>query len=809
MKQRRSQFRLAAMLAVVSLALLTILVLHDSPPIAEPPLKTVFAQPAFVPPADVEERSGAEPAFEGEASPPVRVATSSAIVSIAVQVVNSLGNEPVPHAELLLDPSPDGVSQWLRVNGDGRAWLELPEAWEQVVMRVRASGFAEARVTIELEGEQLTRVIELRPIDGYIGRVTTTLGDGIAGARVTVWRSWPARPAFVYSAAGADSPTDGAPRAAVLAARSERLVELVTDALGYYRIGPLDERNVVDLVVAVAETKQASAPLRVPMPHPGNELPDLVVYPVTSLRGQVVDPEGNPVVGVSIEFDASPGAVRTVERVALTDGSGHFSFDHHLGTHHLRVQAPDHELRAADHLGLDLPLVPSREPRRSAVDTAGMIIALQPPWIRLDPGLTTPRVELANKGHVSGVVTGTDGRGVGRQALLTLSTLSSASAWEVLAVERIHGDWSFHLTVPARDANRQLRLSVSDAHYEPYEVDVAATAHPGDVIHRVELVPTARQEELMLPIETGGSVDLYAFAPQGSTPLLDAAGAFQVPTDRAPFWTSRWEGVHRWGPGLGRTVPIPPSGREGVMILGWERNEWLLDQVIAFALDDLDDSAAPGSSALNYAPPRPFRVDVRGEVPEHRVQLRTTTWLPWLDIERRYDDELRSFDARFEVTRLLSLPTPSRTRIELVESRDPVDLVHDWIDEFEVSPDETYEPLTLTIPAHHLLTGAVVDHVAGDWPDLAVALCGPATAVHRREALGQTSCWERPSEGFGAFRFEHVPEGVYTFLLYRTVDDSQVDVLARRTVTVGRDLYQLDIWEEPMSSPLRELVQGY
>ncbi|GEM_PF-2569474 len=812
MVRRSSPSRLFIVLALASLGLLAVAVLFEPEPLpaaeprAQPPVALSESEPA-------PEREAADAAVESPTvvAEPVPLVQESGGDALTVQVVRWADGRALPEAEILVDPGPDGTLRWEPVARDGRVWLVWAETHTSVTVRARAEGFHEEIVQVMLSPEGAMKQIALRASEGYVGLVTTTLGDPVPRARVKVWRSWPARPTFV-------TPTGvvgQGPQLAVMPARGELLADVFTDSRGRFGIRAFDERNVVDLVLTVVGDESASEPLRVPMPYPERDLPVLVARPAKPLAGQLLDERGNPLAGLSIEVDRGPGAVRVVEHVEVTDKEGRFSLTRHLGQQHLRVQAPNHELVGAFDGELELPLVPSREPRRSPVETAGVPFVAQPPWIVVEPDIGELRVQLQGKGHVAGVISAArDDQGI-EGALVTVSAATESGDWETLAFVRSEASGSFDALIPSADLHRSMRLAVSHPHYLSVSLDVAPSIYADDSLNLLRLADAVRQDELRLKFNVWSRSNLdkpqpqvFAFSDErGTVPLFDSEGLLRLPPDHPPFWEfSGAAFTHFYGR---TTVPLPVEDGSKIVLLvkGASEEGEEVAQVTSWELMSADRGGRDWRVAP-FAPIGDLRVDVARPGNGGRLTLRRTTWLPWFDVEQR--DDVASVYMSGETTSRNLVPVfrPSWTRIELVEQRQPVDLVHDDSGEVEANDLLGPGPLQLTRQPDHLVTGRVTDHSLGDWPDLAVALCGPATESHRLKALGQTSWWARASEAFGDFRFEAVPAGVYTYLLYRPLDDEQVEVLAQRTVTVHHDLFNLDIWPEPQSSALRQFVRA-
>jgi len=808
MVQRSPPSRLFLVLAVVSLGLLAVAVLFEPEPltIAAPRTQPLVALPEPEP-AD-------EPGLVAAAAPPEVVAAEALQAqglggdALTVQVVSWPDGRAIPDAEILVDPAPDGTLRWEPVARDGRVWLVWAETHTRVTVRARADGFHEEIVEVRLSPEGTKQQIALRASEGYVGLVTTTLGDPVARARVKVWRSWPARPTFV-------TPTgvEGlGPQLAVMPARGELLADVYTDSRGRFGIRAFDERNVVDLVLTVVGDVAASEPMRVPMPYPARELPVLVARPAKPLVGQLLDERGNPLEGLSVEVDRGPGAVHGVEQVDVTDKEGRFSFLRHLGQQHLRVRAPNHELVGAFDGALQLPLVRSKEPLRSRVETAGVPFVAQPPWILVEPDIGEVRVQLQGKGHVAGVISAArDDQGI-EGALVTVSAATASGGWEILALVRSEASGRFHALILPADLHRSLRLSVEHPHYVSVGLDVASSAYAEDLPNRLRLADAPRQDELTLTLREWArsaldrrKTQVFAWSDErGTVPLFDAEGLLRLPPDHPPFWQFDGADFRRV---MGRvTLPLPVEDGSRIVLLARGTREEVA-QVVSWEVTIADRNGG-NRPDFPMAPIEDLQVGVDRPGKGERLQLRRTTWLPWFDVEQRHDQALLHLSGETTSRAFLSVSSPSWTRVELVEPRQPVDLVHDESGELEANEFRALDSLLLTCQPDHLVTGSVTDHSLGDWPDLAVALCGPATESHRPEALGQTSRWARATESFGDFRFDAVPTGVYTFLLYRPLDDEQVEVLAQRTVTVNHDLFHLDIWPEPKSSALRQFVRA-
>lgn len=619
------------------------------------------------------------------------------------------------------------------------------------------------------------------------------LGDPLPGVEVNLCRRWPARPASL---------ADDGLELVVRPAQEGPMTRLRTDERGRYHVEAVPEEGAVDLWLWVSGGELWSEVLRVPLPLPPGELPDLVAQPVRTGLAWASGEHGQPL-RASVELDGGPGSVRAPELRLVAGPDGRLLFPRRPLEWWMRVEADGRGLVSA-HAG-DVPLAPEPEPWLPWTPLPDDDVVLpEPEWIRVPADAASLELGFALLARVSGVVrAGFSGRP------LAAARVRLRHDGRLVAAGSSAADGWVEIALPPVLAGQWLALEIDAAGHEPLRTEVLATDDPLHLGEPWYLLATPEEEALAIPASRKsivhgqpGSDDARAFRWPGEWPTPGVH-----PVDRAPGW-QRLDILP--GPGGQPRVALPGNPADAILVVQRDRS-----------VRDLPALAHWGPVAVAEARgaiARPTLLGTSGTTvlvenasPERPVDLARLSWDPWFD---RVDAALVRHRAgglpgAWDEQRVdVPLSRGSAARFELWEERQPVfrwlcgqDLA--WSGE----PARPAEELTLVAPRRATILGSVVDQAVDDWPDTCVALLGPGTTPGRWEALGAWDEWARPDRQ-GRFRFEGVVAGPYELVLYRVLDDRRVEILAQRSVSVERTVFQLDIWSDVAGSPARRILDA-
>lgn len=720
------------------------------------------------------------------------------LLSFSVRLMRSTDDAPlagglvfVRRGDTLLSEAVTGQDGWW--HGTIRA-----QVGDVTVMGEMRDHHPEQR-TVPLRGDGTDSVIlALAPTEGWIGRVVTTLGDPIPGVTVHVRRSWPARPASIWerSTGVVARPADD-----VLVTRA------VSDAGGYFHIQPVPQIEAVDLLIAVDEVGLVSETLRIPLPVGFGSLPDLVAAPARWAMVHVLDEHGAPVPDAEVVSDRTLGPWRDAPLPSEPVDGGGRVIQLGVGVTHLRVMASRRYVKTAMAHGEPLPL--RREERRpwlepQAEDLEPPLLAGPLPredltfpdtWVEVPPDVTTVDVRLEKGASVGGFVRdGTTGRDLGDVRLTVLSE------GVILAQTTTSRSGHFMTVLPPPWIGQVVTLLAEHPDYEPLRVLAATAGDPDGDAGVLYLEPLHPAERITIKVDSTA----FSARHQGvevEAHLWDAPSRWladgELPTRRESSWQRltapfrernlRLDTFHQvvGPPSTGKLAVVArvfdDKGRMGMVSWG--------PQLLTAAWADplILVTEHPGRLAVS------FSGQPEGEVPAlHRI-----SWDPWFD-ETLAVRVGKTYSAMSALT--AHIPAVGVSALELREERAPV---FRWVagaprwyavgDDGRVYPDNRLE---LAHPARFLVSGTVVWHGPDGWPDTCVALLGEGAPGWRRNDLGAWDSWARPGPR-GRYRFDDVPAGDYTFVLYRPLGSHAVELLAQTAVTVQHDVYNLDIWAEP------------
>jgi hypothetical protein len=641
-------------------------------------------------------------------------------------------------------------------------------------------------------------VLALAPVEGWIGRVVTTLGDPVPGVTVLVQRSWPARPASAWA--------DGTH---VVARPADDL--LVTrahsDAGGYFHILPVPQTDAVELLLTVEEPGLASDTMRIPLPVGYGTLPYLVAAPARWATVHVLDEHGVPAPNAEVVSDRSAGPWRDGPLPSEPTSGGGRVVQLGTGVTHVRIKAPPRYVKSASAHGEALPLrLEQRRPwtlKQGGAPEPPSLAGLAPSddlvfpdtWIEVPPDVTTVDVRLERGASVGGFVRDDDtGRDLGDVRLTVLSD------GVTLATTRTSRSGHFMALLPPPWLGQVVTLRAEHPSYAPVTIQAITVAFPDGDAGVLYLEPRHPAELITFEVATNSfstrpqSVDVVAHRWDDASRWLEHG---EPPTHRDTAWQQLTEPFRERNRLLDTFHQVlgPPS--EGKLL------------VVARVLDDkgrpgmatwgpqLFSAAWSRPVILVPEPPRAVRVFFEGQPGDEVPALHRISWDPWFD-ETLEDRVGKPYSAMRGLT--ASIPTVGFSALESREERQPI---FRWIagspDWYSVEDDGQVQPddrLTLVHPPRFLVAGTVVWHGPDGWPDTCVALLGEGASDWRLHDLGAWDTWARPGPR-GRYRFDDVPAGDYTFVLYRPLGSHAVELLAERSVTVQRDVFNLDIWAEP------------
>jgi hypothetical protein len=730
--------------------------------------------------------------------PGAEVEPPAPLLSFSVRLMRSTDDAPlagglvvVRRGDTLLAESVTGADGWW--HGTIRA---LPG---DVMVLGQVRDHHPEQLTTPLHGDGTDSVIlSLAPVEGWIGRVVTTLGDPVPGVTVHVRRSWPARPASVWehSTGVAARPADD-----VLVTRA------ISDAGGYFHILPVPQIEAVDLLIAVDAVGLVSETMRIPLPVGYGSLPDLVAGPARWATVHVLDEHGAPVPDAEVVSDRTLGPWRDAPLPSEPMDGGGRVIQLGVGVTHLRVTAPHRYVKSAMAHGEPLPLrLEDRRPwlGSQAEDLEPPLLAGPLPredlvfphtWIEVPPDVTTVDVRLEKGASVGGFVRdGTTGRDLGDVRLTVLSERVT------LARTTTSRTGHFMTVLPPPWIGQVVTLLAEHPDYEPLRVLAGTAAFPDGDAGVLYLEPRHPAETITIKVDSSA----FSARHEGvevEAHLWDAPSRWladgEVPTQRDSSWERLTEPFRERNLRLDtfHQVVGPPSTGKLVVVarVFGEKGR------VGMATWGPQPLTAAWAEPLTLIPQRPggltvsFSGQPEGEVPAlHRI-----SWDPWFD-ETLAVRVGKAYSAVRGMT--AHIPAVGLSALELRDERAPV---FRWVagaprwysvdDDGMVSPDRR---LDLAHPARFLVSGTVVWHGPDGWPDTCVALLGEGAPGWRRNDLGAWDSWARPGPR-GRYRFDDIPAGDYNLVLYRPLGSHAVELLAETAVTVQHDVYNLDIWAEP------------
>ncbi len=240
------------------------------------------------------------------------------------RVLNSGSNVPVPGAELVF--SHEGSAESVRANSDGLFVFEPSELGRYQLAMASASGFFSyapeweaspislvARAEISVEGIE----VYLVPAIDYQGKVVDNAGQPVAGARISVSVSREGA-----MSAEEDSIESDEQGAFLFHARDFSLISAIKGESTGHAI--VDQAVQISRRLVVVMGAEHATPRRMTHEHGGEEAPS-ETQGRASLRGKVVDAEGNAVPAFNLMVTAKEGlSGRSVAQAAVFDGRGEF-----------------------------------------------------------------------------------------------------------------------------------------------------------------------------------------------------------------------------------------------------------------------------------------------------------------------------------------------------------------------------------------------------------------------------------------------------------------------------------------------------
>lgn len=658
----------------------------------------------------------------------------------------------------------------------GHLDVPVPEGVQSVRIVATAPEYSSTEVSLDAAAGLTGLVLlELRPTDGWLGRVVTSYGDPVVGAQVVARRYWPPRPAYLESQDGVVSITSVQ---AVAPASTGGL----TNTTGHYYVEPFDDQNVVDLVLSVVNEAVASERMHVPLPHAEQELPDLVAFGAAPLTGRVVDQRGYPVPRVEVQVDRGPGLDRYVEESVFTDAEGRFSVGRVFSAQHLRVEDDRSWFMGGRTQALELPM--------------------RDGWVRVEPGAPWVSLVLDAGGAVAGSILDAASSQPVRDGLVLLMDERGAELAAVLA----DSDGRFEVLVPPGRIGERVTLQLSAPGYDAWSrstiIEPRDTAHalpeflsPGVGTHLVKgQVRVPEFDTTMQPTAQGVPNELLGEPAQGVVvraylaTLGGPVGEWVITDELPEEFELFWEGVTGTKGEFAFLATGLPDDRlvvvsemavpDGALHLGHWGPQTL--------------SVAKRGIRLLQSHGQSIRVDVNGLDADHRYLVQQTSWNPWTLSSWSGS---APFPVRSEGQSSLWLESATRgaaffdVRVDRGPVSAPVASSTEWMDLADLQP-----PM-LEIPEFRTVTGQIAWYAPADWPDLCLAFVGPPVPEWRSEWLGESDWCVRPRED-GRFRLPGIPPGDYTLMLYRPVGVEGVEVLAERSVSVNDDLFQVPVWPQ-------------
>jgi hypothetical protein len=707
---------------------------------------------------------------EGPESAPERV-PSTEETRFFIRVVRWPDGEAVPGATIrvMSDGQTLARQAWPSINGSMD--VKVPEAVELLRIVASAPDHTTAEVFVELGMERVS--LELRPTRGWFGRVVTPDGSPAVGVQVVARRYWPPRPAYLDSGEERVSITS-------VQAVAPAFTGGATNATGHYYVEAFEEENVVDLVLSVASETVASDRMHVPMPHIGQQLPELVVRWAAPLTGQVVDSAGYPVAGAEVQVDRGPGLDRYIEETALTDENGRFVVGRLLSPQHLRVEEGRGWFLGGSTQGMELPM---REG-----------------WVRVEPETSWVSLVLDPGGAVSGSLLDAATSRPVRDGIARLDDQDGAT----LVAAPTNAEGEFELLMPPERIGERVTLKLSAPGYETWNrstiVEPLNRVHalpeflsPGGgtelvrgQVRRLEALPEfvgseeEKSSEMSERPAEGVVVRAYLSTRGG------AVGDWVIADELPPDFELFWEGVTDTHGAFEFMVTAHLEDRlvvvselavpDGALHLG----QWG-PQTVAVAKNGIRFLQSYGKS---------IQVEIGGLHPNHRYFLQQTSWNPWTESSWWGAVQLPAGSEGWES---LSVQSATRgaaffdVRVDRGPVSAPVASSAGWLDLSQA------EPVRLEIPELRTVAGEIPSYTKSDWPDLCLAFLGAPVPEWRSEWLGESDWSVRPSQD-GAFWLEGLPPGDYTLMLYRPVGIEGVEVLAEQSISVTSDLPQMVLW---------------
>lgn len=748
---------------------------EDEAPAAAPAQEQ---QVAAAPPDEAAPSDGL-PDVAAAAPEPVRpLALPGARLTVSVRA--AANDAPLPQATVTAGPRPPGPEGDLvgSPGPDGTWQLTLPPGCASVVISAEAPGFRSQQRELAVAGRtRLETTLRLVEGDGYLLRVVTPLGDPVPGAWVEAWLDAPPRPTL--------SLPDGGGEAEWIAWRpaARRVVGSYSDQDGLVLLPALPDEGLLDLVLQGSAEDLAATPLRVPLPWPGNELPDLVMRPLAPLRVRAVGSDGRPLLNVEVTVDERPGrpVARTRPGPALTtDLAGELLLRRHAGRVHLSANHQHGMVLTAAWSGAEpLPWI-----EQELASDGPLAVRRTERWVTVGAGLGELTLQLDTLPEVSGYVLD---EATGRPLADVQVTAHDpqASDRRPLAEGRSEVSGRFRLKLPPDWQLRFVRLEARSPDHGPVWTEALASRHPGAAAVTLALEALPLERQLSLHGLRGGW-----WTPKEAVVLAGPPGSFAPGAAQDAWWLVGWTNRYR-------SLRLPWSvDEDDLMVVALYNVEGQAVPVTCGPLRGDEVLISDLSRALTWPARHPVRVTGLEQDRAGLVVAATGRERLLGEVVRR-GQALEGQAGPHDELLMGRVPVDDQC-VELLQPRWPVDaLLARW--------DRAVDPLTpegrvsLAVPSRHLVKGRVELRESSDLEHVGVALLGPGTEAWRPEVRGQGDWWTRP-DGLGLYRFEAVPRGEYTCVLFRAEPGLPVEVLSRRRLMVDATLFQVDVSEAPRLS---------
>ncbi|GJM23537.1 MAG: hypothetical protein DHS20C15_34520 [Planctomycetota bacterium] len=724
--------------------------------------------------ARVEHEGDGSLAREGSAARSTDAARTPA-VPLRLRVLRWPDDAVVPGARVSVQSSAGGAPHELLASRAGRVSWVPPASDHTWDLYASAEGWGEAALSVSRADLQREHVLRLTPEAAWVGRVEDPLGTPLA-AEIVAWQWWPPRPTLLD-----DGHAEG-PR--LLSHQRRRTLQVFrTGVDGRFLVPRLPSEDHSELVLAVRGSTLASPLLHVNLPPIDGELPPLVMRAQAPLLVQVRDPSGSALVGVELEIDDGPGRLRSAERRASSDARGQLQLVRHAGALALRPRDGGWEWLTAR--ADAQPLRPNEEG-----------------WLEVPAGTSRVLLELGRRRRFTGRLRDElDGRVV-QGAAVRAELLEDDGSWSELDAAPSDGSGAFSLRAPWEAQAGRLRLSIDAPAYEPWELELLAG------------IPDARGELLLRPRSSAGvlrgrvvageeravvgaSVRIWSAPPEerGVVRLHEPLPeSYELLGELRSDANGRFETRLASAPGHQLAVLAEQSDERGLLVRS------LVGPILRDAWLDSGELRL----ALEREAPVMLPVVVRDWPPGRAGVLETSHFYGFDGTTLTLRDSFEGPERELEDLHFsIPLPRGAESMVELRLERWPVPEPLARSDFWVRAPLRgELAPQILRVPRRVSVEGMVRGIDPRQRERVAVALLGAPVSEWRAEWLGESDRCQRP-DASGRWRFDDVPLGPTTLVLYVSGETEGVEILAQRaldlTGTVSR--YEL-VPDAPVDDPL-------